>query len=114
MRDVMKISGFPALPKKFLKEPLNSNNMTGMLSREDIIQELNMVKKDLVSFCQGINNQSFFQQPLDKWSIAQNIKHLIISTERTKLLFSLPKFIIGYYIGKPNRSSRTYDELVAK
>jgi hypothetical protein len=88
--------------------------MTGTLSREEIIQELNVVKKDLVSFCQGINNQSFFQQPPDKWSIAQNIKHLIIATDRTKLVFSLPKFIIRYYIGKPNRSSRTYDELVAK
>src|SRR5206468_7652389 len=32
----------------------------------------------------------------------------------SKLIFSFPKFIVRVYVGKPNRSSRSYDELVAK
>jgi hypothetical protein len=88
--------------------------MTGTLSREEIIHDLNTVSKELADFCHGINDESFFQQPKDKWSIAQNVKHLIIATNRTGLAFLLPKFIVRYYVGKPNRSSRTYCELIAK
>ena len=88
--------------------------MTGILSREEIIQQLITVSKELVDFCDGINDQSYFHQPPDKWSIAQNVKHLIIAADKTKLVFLLPKFIVRYYVGKPNRSSRTYDELVTK
>jgi hypothetical protein len=88
--------------------------MTGILSREEIIQQLNSVSKELSGFCYNINDQSFFKQPPDKWSVAQNVKHLIIVTDRTNLVFSLPKFIVRIYVGKPNRSSRSYDEVVAK
>ena len=88
--------------------------MTSILFREEIIQQLNTVSKELTDFCYSINDQSYFFQPPDKWSIAQNVRHLIIAVDKTRLAFLLPKFIIRYYAGKPNRSSRSYDELVAK
>lgn len=88
--------------------------MSNHLTREEIIHQLNIVSKEFADFCHDISDQFFFQQPADKWSIAQNVKHLIISADRTKLAFSLPKFLIKYYVGKPNRSSRSYDELLAK
>ncbi len=88
--------------------------MTGILSKEEIILELAMVSKQFSAFCSRVNNESFFQQPSTKWSIAQHVKHLIISTDTTRLAFALPKFIVRLYTGKPNRPSRTYDELVLK
>jgi hypothetical protein len=84
------------------------------LSKENIIHELEIVSKEFAGFCLALNDKLFFQQPFDKWSVAQNVKHLIISADRTRLVFILPKFIVRYYLGKPNRSSRTYDELVTK
>ncbi|MBK5272144.1 MAG: DinB family protein [Bacteroidia bacterium] len=84
------------------------------LSKEDIIQELEVVLKELTDFCSDINDQLFFQQAPEKWSVAQNVKHLITSARMTNLAFSFPKFVIKIYAGKPNRSSRSFDELVAK
>src|SRR5882724_1959464 len=84
------------------------------LSKEEIIRQLEKVTNEFSSFCAGINDDKFFQQPPDKWSIALDVKHLITSAGTTRLAFSLPKFIVKLYAGKPNRSSRTYDELVTR
>lgn len=75
---------------------------------------MHAAKEEFTGFCTGIDNDSFFRQPIEKWSVAQNIRHLIISANTTKLAFSLPKFLVRLYAGKPNRLSRNYDELVNK
>jgi hypothetical protein len=82
--------------------------------KEEIILQLNNSSKEFTSFCSGIDDELFFYQPTDKWSIAQNVTHLVTAANSTHLAFVLPKFIVRLYMGKPNRPSRTYDELVAK
>jgi hypothetical protein len=84
------------------------------LNKEEIIKQLHSAKEEFTGFCSGIDTDLFFRQPIEKWSVAQNVKHLIISANTTRLAFSLPKFIVRIYAGKPNRSSRSYDELVNK
>jgi hypothetical protein len=84
------------------------------LSKEEIIKELDDACLSFVDFCLDIENRTFYFQPPEKWSIAQNVEHLVISANTTRLAFSLPKFIVKIYAGKPNRPSRTYDELVEK
>jgi hypothetical protein len=88
--------------------------MPGNLSKEEIVQQLLEASKELTHFSAGVNSELFFYQPASKWSIAQNITHLTIAAKSTIPAFKLPKFIIRLYVGKPNRPSRTYDELVAK
>ena len=88
--------------------------MPAVLSKQEIIQQLKSVSGELTGFCFSINKELFFQQPVAKWSVAQNIQHLIVSTNTTRLAFTLPKFAIRIYAGRPNRPSRTFDELVAK
>ena len=88
--------------------------MNENLSLEEISRRLHQATKEFVGSCSDIKEEIFFYQPSDKWSIVQNVQHLIISAKRTRLAFSLPKFIIKLYVGKPNRSSRTYDELVER
>jgi hypothetical protein len=88
--------------------------MSANLSKEEIIEQLETVTQQFSVFCNNINEEVFFKQPQDKWSIAQDVKHLITSADTTRLAFSLPKFIVRLYAGKPNRPSRTYDELVDK
>jgi DinB superfamily len=84
------------------------------MSKEDIILHLNNGSKEFISFCSGIDDSLFFYQPADKWSISQNVTHLVTAANNTRLAFTLPKFIVRLYTGKPNRPSRTYDELVTK
>jgi len=84
------------------------------LKKEEIINQLNLVKEEFAGFCIGIDHKVFFRQPVQKWSVAQNVKHLVVSANATKLAFSLPKIMVRLYAGKPNRPSRSYEELVAK
>ncbi len=88
--------------------------MPEILSKEEIIKNLTGVSTRFSSFCSVISNEIFFRQPKEKWSVAQNVTHLITSANMTKLAYRLPKFIVKLYGGKPNRPSRSYDELVAK
>ena len=88
--------------------------MPGLLSKPEIIEQLAEASKEFSAVCTGINDELFFYQPADKWSIAQNAEHLIIATKNTIPAYTIPKFIVRWYAGKPNRPSRTYDELVAK
>lgn len=82
--------------------------------KEEIIKQLHSGKEEFISFCSAIDDDAFFRQPKEKWSIAQNVNHLTISANTTRLVFLLPKFIVRLYAGKPNRPSRSYDELVNK
>ena len=88
--------------------------MPGILSKEEIILQAQEVSSRFSSFCSGISNELFFRQPAVKWSVAQNVTHLITSANMIRLAYRLPKFIVRIYGGKPNRTSRTYEELVAK
>jgi hypothetical protein len=64
--------------------------------------------------CNSMNDPLFFKRPENKWSVAENMQHLIISTNMTTLAYRLPKFLVRLIGGKPNRASRTYDELKDK
>ncbi len=84
------------------------------MSKEEIINRLDEASLKFIQCCSEIDATLFYFQPAEKWSIAQNVEHLIISANTTRLAFSLPKFIVKIYAGKSNRPSRSYDELVNK
>lgn len=88
--------------------------MTGHLTKTEIEKQLRITAREFSDYCLSLNDDLFFFQPGDKWSAAQQTKHLITATNTAKLAFVLPKFMIRWIAGKPNRQSRTYDELVAK
>ncbi len=88
--------------------------MPEILSKEQILKQLKVISNEFSSFCSAISDEIFFRQPAAKWSVAQNVTHLITSANMTKLAYRLPKFMVRLYTGKPNRPSRSYDELVAK
>lgn len=88
--------------------------MPAILSKEEIIQQLRAALNETTACCETISDELFFRQPQVKWSIAQDIYHLTTATNSSRLAYTLPKFIVRLYAGKPNRPSRTYDELVDK
>jgi hypothetical protein len=85
-----------------------------MMDKEEIIAKSKLIFGDFTDVCLDIPDEEFFLQPADKWSIAQNVDHLIRSVKYTRLAYCLPKSIVRRIGGKPNRPSRTYDELVEK
>jgi hypothetical protein len=84
------------------------------LSKEEIVDQLRKATRHFSSFCGVISDEVFFRQPKAKWSVAQNVTHLVTSANMTKLAYKLPKFVVKMYGGKPNRESRTFDALIAK
>jgi hypothetical protein len=84
------------------------------LDKEQIIRESAAVFRQMTDYCLTIPNDLFFKEPPEKWSMAQNLAHLIISTKKTIAAYSLPKFLVRLIGGKPNRLSRSYEELVEK
>jgi hypothetical protein len=85
-----------------------------IINKAQIISGLRMATDEFASYCRSLDSNAFFHQPAEKWSIAQNITHLITSARITALAYRLPKFIVRIYGGKPNRMSRSYNELVEK
>ena len=84
------------------------------MNKHDIILNLKEVSDQFISECFSIPVDRFFYQPAEKWSIAQNIRHLSAAAGMTRLAYQLPKFMVRLYTGRPNRSSRAYEELVLK
>jgi hypothetical protein len=64
--------------------------------------------------CSAITKNDFFKRPENKWSVAENIQHLVISTNTSTLAYKLPKFLVKWIGGKPNRASRSFEEVKAK
>ena len=88
--------------------------MPSYLTKEELTQQLHIAATHLSGFCSSLTDEVFFFQPAGKWSAAQQVKHLITATDTARLAFTLPKFIVRWVAGKPNRNSRSYDELLAK
>lgn len=84
------------------------------MNKQEIITASENIFKQFSETCNAINDTGFFARPTDKWSVAENIQHLVISTNTTTLAYKLPGFLVKWIGGTPNRSSRTFDEVKAK
>ncbi|MBP6431942.1 MAG: DinB family protein [Ferruginibacter sp.] len=84
------------------------------MTKEEIILATEKEFAQLSSICSEVDDALFFAKPNEKWSVAENVKHLLISTNMSALAFWLPKFLVRWIGGIPNRPSKSYDELVAK
>jgi hypothetical protein len=84
------------------------------LTKAEIILATEKIVAQFTHDSSEVSEDLFFFQPIDKWSIAQNVQHLIVSTNATLLAFTLPAFIVRLVGGKPNRASKSYEELVDK
>lgn len=84
------------------------------MTLEEIVQESEKAFFLFAKTCATIEEHSFFTKAAGKWSVAENMQHLVTSTTTSTLAFKLPLFIVRIVGGTPNRSSRSYDELLLK
>jgi hypothetical protein len=82
------------------------------LSLDEIRQGLSEANTRFREYCLSLSDDQFFFAPAGKWSAARQVKHLITATNTTRLAYQLPRFILRLVAGKPNRPSRSFDELV--
>ena len=84
------------------------------MTKPEIIQKTEKAFAQLSSSCSDMDEVVFFNRPGEKWSVAENVQHLIISTNASALAWYLPLFLVRWIGGIPNRNSRTYGELKDK
>jgi len=84
------------------------------MTKTEILIASENIFKNFSATCNSIDETLLFKRPENKWSVAENIQHLIISTNMTSLAYYLPKFLVRWIGGTPNRSSRTYEEVKDK
>ena len=58
-----------------------------------------------------LNEEQLYATTNGKWSVAENLEHLILSVKPVNLALSLPKFALLFF-GKANRPAKNYDEVV--
>jgi hypothetical protein len=88
--------------------------MRDNFSIPEISARLRNASTSYLDYCQSVPDEIFFRQPAEKWSVAQQTKHLYKATKTGLLAFTLPAFVVRMVGGRPNRPSRNYDELVEK
>lgn len=84
------------------------------MTKNEIITATEKIVNRLSSTCNGLDDTLLFKSPGNKWSVAENVQHLVLSTNMTSLAYRLPRFMVKWMAGKPNRNSRTFDELKDK
>ena len=62
----------------------------------------------------NIDESLVFKKRTDTWSVAENVQHLTISTNTTTLAYRLPRFLVRWIGGTPNRNSSSFEELKEK
>ena len=84
------------------------------MKKEEIIKRLRESYQDFTSFIQALSPDEYEYAPEGKWSAGQQALHLIKSTRPVAKGLGYPKFLIKYKFGRPNRTSRTFEQLVAR
>ncbi len=84
------------------------------MTKPEIIIALENVFKQFSETCKNINETMLFKRPDNKWSGAENIQHLIVSTNMSSLAYRLPAFLVRIIGGNPNRASGTFEALKEK
>lgn len=83
-----------------------------MEDKKFIIGLLTTHAEAFVRFVESRSQEKFTESHNGKWSVGQNIDHLIRSLSPVNLALALPAFVLRMAFGKPNRPPRTYQELV--
>lgn len=85
------------------------------LTKDKIIAAAENIFNAFTQACEPVEETLFFKRPATgKWSIAENVQHLVISTGTSTLAYTLPAFVVRWIGGTPNRDSRSYETLVEK
>jgi hypothetical protein len=84
------------------------------LTKEEIAFYILKAQEDFNKYAGSLTNEGFFNQPGNKWSVAQHTRHLITSVNSARLAYSLPKLFVKWIGGIANRPSMTYHDLVSK
>lgn len=83
------------------------------MTKQEIYQKLAEGFSTVEDTLRKIERVDFYGKKDNKWSIAENCKHLSLSVKPLNIAFSLPNFTLLFF-GKLNRPAWNYGEIVTK
>jgi hypothetical protein len=86
----------------------------GVQSKTEILRTLALSTEALAAWIESQPNERFTWGPEGRWTIGQHLDHMIRSVKPLTLGLRLPKVMVGAFVGRANRPSRPYAEVVAK
>jgi len=82
------------------------------MKKSEIIKKLEQEFKSIDQLLHQLSEKQIFSEQLNqKWSIAENIEHLILATKPLVWLFSNPEIMSSNW-GHSDRASRQYNDVV--
>jgi hypothetical protein len=84
------------------------------MTKPEIITATENIFNQFSNACRHIDETVLFKRPENKWSVAENMQHLIISTNMSSLAYRLPVLLVRLIGGRPNRPSVTFEDLKNK
>ena len=87
--------------------------MTSPHTKTDLIAQIRQVQSALAQTVEGLSAEQFDRGSVEAWSAASYLKHLILSVKPFAKALTMPKEQMQSMFGKPERTSRNYEELVA-
>lgn len=110
------IFAYHCLKEEFLWKSSNkiTNSIKMINSQIEIKQGITKSIQEVIDWIAAQETAKFEQGPTGKWDTSQHLDHLLNAAQRLSTAVRLPKMAIRWQFGKPNRTSRNYDEVVAR
>lgn len=86
--------------------------MTAISNKATLAKAINTEFEAFAQIVRQSADERFELMSNGKWSIGQNLKHLIVAVQPVILAMRLPKFMLRLMFGKCNRTPRVYEALV--
>lgn len=80
-------------------------------TRDEIVRDFRQVDQLAQACWQGFSDDEFFRPLGTGWSPAQNVAHLVKSTDPVSLALRLPSRVLRLLFGRPAAAARNYGQI---
>lgn len=85
------------------------------MTKQELISIVHSIHEEVNLHIQSVDEEKLnTPRPNGKWSIAEEMGHLINALQQSNKGFMLPKFFLKYKFGINNRNEKNYEEVVEK
>jgi hypothetical protein len=85
-----------------------------MINKEKIALDFVAAANAVEEYIKSLTNEQLFFSINNKWNALEHLEHLNNSIRPLTQALKLPSFLLGWYFGKSNRPTRTYEQVVEK
>ncbi len=84
------------------------------MTKQEIQTSLKTYHHVFLAYINKLNDEDFLFCPPHKWSAGQQLDHIYRSVQPLTLALFVPSWVLKLWMGKANRPSKSYEDLVSK